>query len=75
MIEITDFHVLTQPRKSTINATGSGGTGLADAKPLPIPRLSGHPNLMASQPPEGQDDITPAETLDDPNPQLRQMMQ
>nr|WP_256355268.1 LTA synthase family protein [Pseudomonas sp. PDM33] len=76
VIEITDFHVLTQPRKSTINATEGGGTSLADAnKPLTIPRLSGHPNLMASQPPESQDDITPAEALEDPSPQLRQMMQ
>lgn len=75
VIEITDFHVITQPRKSAIDASELGKQTLADGNVLPIPRLSGHPNLMASQPAESQDDSVPADTIEEPAPQLRQMMQ
>ena len=48
IIEITDFHVQTQPRKSAIDAS-EHPTRLADGSVLPGPRIGGRPALMAGQ--------------------------
>lgn len=48
-IEITDFHVQTQPRKSTLDARQVAPTRVATGNALPGPRIGGHPALMASQ--------------------------
>lgn len=49
IIEITDFHVVTQPRKSTIDARQAGPTRIASGSFLPGPRIGGRPALMAGQ--------------------------
>ncbi|MFZ5956790.1 LTA synthase family protein [Pseudomonas knackmussii] len=48
-IEITDFHVQTQPRKSTIDARQVAPTRVAGSNALPGPRIGGRPALMAGQ--------------------------
>lgn len=48
IIEITDFHVQTQPRKSAIDAS-EHPTRLAGGSVLPGPRIGGRPALMAGQ--------------------------
>ncbi len=48
IIEITDFHVQTQPRKSAIDAS-EHPTRVAGGSVLPGPRIGGRPALMAGQ--------------------------
>ncbi|MDF3936267.1 LTA synthase family protein, partial [Pseudomonas citronellolis] len=49
VIEITDFHVQTHSRKSTIDASEGHPTRVAGTNALPGPRIGGRPALMAGQ--------------------------
>ncbi|MNZ48664.1 Lipoteichoic acid synthase 1 [compost metagenome] len=75
VIEITDFHVTTQPRKSAIDARGPDAGKVAGTTVPSGPRIGGHPVLMANQLDKLEEDSTSTELSSDPAPEVRQLMQ
>ncbi|MCY1398511.1 Phosphoglycerol transferase I [compost metagenome] len=75
VIEITDFHVSTQPRKSSIDAREPDSRHLADGTPPIGPRIGGHPILMARQLDQLEKEADGTKLSATPDPELRQLMQ